>query len=291
MFEFIHLEGNTHYFESMTNTGIYKKDDGRVILIDSGEHVRMVRSVDRYLRDNNLTLDTIICTHCHVDHICGNRYFQDKYGCKILSTEIEKTFIAVPDLEPSFYYAGIDTDKTRNPFFLIEPSKAETVTDENTPAGFEIIPLPGHSFDMIGIRTPDDVIFLADSIIARKTWEEHKMPFFHSINKSIGTLEKIKALKAKYFVPSHDEPTTDISALADYNIERLLDLKERVYRLCQEKSFDELFKALMKDMNLNIRTEKYPTYAVMVRNILQALVEDDKIRTVLRDDEFIWYRK
>lgn len=291
MFEFIGLEGNTYYFESMANVGIYEKGDGSVILIDSCEHVKMVRSIDRHLRDKNLTVDTIISTHCHVDHICGNRYFQDKFGCKILSTETEKAFIAVPDLEPTFYYAGIDTDKTRNPFFMIEPSKSETITEENIPEGFEIIPLPGHSFDMIGVRTPDDVVFLADSIIAEKTWQMHKMPFFHNVNQSIETLKMIKTLKAKCFVPSHDRPCTDISGLADYNIERLLELKERVYGLCEGRSFDELFKALMEDMDLKIRTEKYPSYSVMVRNVLQALVEDERINAVLEDNILVYHRK
>ncbi len=291
MFEFVCLEGNTYCFKSMANVGIYEKGDGSVILIDSCEHVRMVRSVDRYLRDKNLTIDTIISTHCHVDHICGNRFFQEKFGCKILSTETEKAFIAVPDLEPSFYYAGIDTDKTRNPFFMIEPSTAETITEDNTPDGFEIISLPGHSFDMIGVRTPDDIVFLADSIISEQTWQIHRMPFFHNVNESIETLKMLKALKAKWFVPSHDKPMTDISELADYNIERLLDLKERAYRLCEGKSFDEIFKALVEELELKIRTEKYPSYAVMGKNILQSLVEDDRVCAVLEDNIFVWHRK
>ncbi len=291
MFEFIKLEGNTYYFESMANVGIYEKGDGTVILIDSCEHIKMVRSIDRHLRDRSLTIDTIISTHCHVDHICGNRYFQDKFGCRILSSEAEKPFIAVPDLEPSFYYAGIDTDKTRNPFFMIEPSVSEAITEENIPEGFEIIPLPGHSFGMIGVRTPDDVVFLADSIIAEKTWNMHKMPFFHNVNESIRTLEMIKTLKAKCFVPSHDRPSSDISALADYNIERLIDLKERVYSLCEGLSFDGLFKALIENMELKIRTEKYPSYSIMLRNILQALVEDYRINAVLEDNVLVYHCK
>ena len=28
--------------------------------------------------------------------------------------------------------------------------------------GFELLPLPGHFFDMVGFRTPDDVVYLAD---------------------------------------------------------------------------------------------------------------------------------
>lgn len=290
MFEFIHLSGGTYYFQSFSNVGIYEKGDGKVILIDACDHKRMVRSINNYLDKKELTIETVINTHCHVDHICGNKTFKDKYGCKILSTRAEQPFIYYTQLEPSFYFAGIDTDKSRNPFFMIEPSESEVITEENTPDGFEIIPLPGHSFEMIGVRTPDDIVFLADSILAERTWREHRMPFFHNVNESIKTLKKLKTLEAKLFVPAHDEPSQDIKALADYNIERLNNLKSIVLDLCEGKGFDELFGAVMKALDLNIKTEKYPTYAVMVRNILQALVEDEKIKAVMDGINFIYHR-
>lgn len=291
MFEVKHIKGNTCYFEAFTNVGIYRLDEKRVVLIDSTEHKRMVKAINNYLTAENLTVDTIICTHCHVDHICGNKDFYDKYGCKILSTEKEKAFIAEPDLEPSFYYAGIDTDKSRNPFFLVEPSIAETVSAENLPEGLEILPLPGHSFDMIGVRTPDDVVFLADSILSEKTWMQHKVPFFHNVNKAIETLKMIRGLKAELFVPSHNEPLKDITALADYNIEKLIELKETVFSVCDGLSFDDLFCELMKALSLQIRTEKYPNYAVMVRNILQSLVDEDRIKGTFDDGKFIYHVK
>ncbi len=291
MFDIKHIKGNTSYMETFSNVGIYRLDKNRVVLIDTGAHKRMAKSVDNYLCENNLTVDTIISTHCHVDHICGNRYFYDKYRCKILGTEKEKPFIAQPDLESLFYYAGIDTDKTRNPFFTVEPAPVEALTEENLPDGLEIIPLPGHAFDMIGVRTSDGVLFLADSILSERTWEEFKMPFFHEVNKSIETLRKIKEIDADFYVPSHNEALTEITSLADYNIRKLEELKETVLGLCNEKSYDELFTVLMATLSLNIRTEKYSNYAIMLRNVLQALVDDEKIKGVVEDNKYIYYRR
>ncbi len=291
MFDIKHIKGNTSYMETFSNIGIYRPDDNRVVLIDTGAHKRMAAAVDKYLIENNLTVDTVICTHCHVDHICGNRYFYDKYKCKILSTEKEKHFIAQPDLESLFYYAGIDTDKTRNPFFTVEPAPVETLTEENLPDGLEIIHLPGHAFDMIGVRTSDGVLFLADSILSEKTWEEFKMPFFHDVNKSIETLRMIKETKADFYVPTHNDALTDITSLADYNIRKLEELKETVYSLCDGKSFDELFTSVMSELTLNIRTEKYSNYAIMLRNVLQSLVDDEKIKGVVEDNKYIYYRR
>ena len=277
MFDIVETIGNTFYYSAFSNVGVYKLNNSEVVLIDACDHKRMVKSLDNILEKNELHVKTIIDTHCHVDHITGNKFFYDKYGCDILASKGECGFVAYPDREPQFYYCGINTDKTRNPFFIVEPTDAKVLTEENTPEGFEIISLPGHSFDMIGVRTPDDVIFLADSILSKKTWDEYKLPFFYNVNESLKTLENLKSLKAKLFVPSHDEPLEDICELADYNIKSMIHKKELVYDLCYGKGFDDIFAAVIRKLDMRLVTSKYPVYAVMVRNLLQSLVEDDVI--------------
>ncbi|MBO5936365.1 MAG: MBL fold metallo-hydrolase [Clostridia bacterium] len=290
MFDIVETLGNTYYYSAFSNVGVYKLNRSEVLLIDSCDHKRMVKSLDGILEKNGLRVKTIIDTHCHVDHIAGNKFFYDKYGCEILASKGEQGFIAYPDREPRFYYSGINTDKTRNPFFITEPSDATVITAKNTPEGFEIIPLPGHSFDMIGVRTPDDVVFLADAILSKKTWDEYKLPFFYSVNESLQTLKDIQNIKAKLFVPAHDEPLSDICELAEYNIESMKHKKELIYSLCSGKSFEEIFALAIDKLDLRIMTPKYPMYSVMVRNFLQSLVEDEAINTTLEDSVLIYRR-
>jgi len=47
---------------------------------------------------------------------------------------------------------------------MAQESDAQELTKESLPEGFEIIPLPGHFFDMVSFRTPDDVVYLADAV-------------------------------------------------------------------------------------------------------------------------------
>lgn len=290
MFDIVDTIGNTFYFSAFSNVGVYKLNKSEVVLIDSCDHKRMVKSLDSILEKNGLRVKTIIDTHCHVDHITGNKFFFDKYGCQILASKGEQGFIAYPDREPRFYYSGINTDKSRNPFFVTEPSDAEVITQNNTPEGFEIIPLPGHSFDMIGVRTPDDVVFLADAILSKKTWDEYKLPFFYNVNESMQTLKDIQSLKAKLFVPAHDEPLNDIVELAEYNIKSMKHKKELIYSICEGKSFEEIFSDALDALRLRIMTPKYPMYAVMVRNFLQSLVDDEAVHAVLEDSVLVYHR-
>lgn len=291
MFEVKSLLGNTFYFEAFTNVGIYRLDEKKAVLIDSCDHKRMVRSLDRELEAMELEVDTIINTHCHNDHICGNRYFQDKYGCKLLSTRLEQGFISKPDLESSFYGAGLTVDERSNPFIGIEPSETEIITENNLPEGFETVELPGHGFEMIGVRTPDNVLFLADSVLSVPTWENYKLPFFYNVNESIKTLEKIKDVKARLYVPSHNEPVEDIRELAEYNIKKLIEKKQMFYELCDCKSFEEIFAAVMEKEKLQIKTPKYCMYAVMVRNYIEALIEDGLVYNELENNIMKYHKK
>lgn len=288
MFEVKQLAENTFYYEAFTNVGIYRTGEKEAVLIDSCDHKRMVRGLDRELENMGLKVSAVINTHSHMDHICGNSYFKEKYGCRLFSTRLEHGYICNPGMESDFYNAGLTADKNNNGFGEVTPTETEIITAENIPAGLRTVELPGHSFEMIGIRTPDDVLFLADSVLSEETWERYRLPFFNNVNKTVETLEKIKEMKAEIFVPSHNAPVEDICPLAQYNIEKLKEKKQTVYNLCKDKSFEEIFALVMQKENLSIKAPKYSMYAVMVRNFLQALIEDRIIYTELENNRILY---
>ncbi len=65
---------------------------------------------------------------------------------------------------PLFLYGGYPCKDLSHKFLLAQESNAELLTKNAMPDGFEIIPLPGHFFDMVGFRTPDNIVFLADRL-------------------------------------------------------------------------------------------------------------------------------
>ena len=89
--------------------------------------------------------------------------------------KIEEQFTRYPQFNSWMLYGANSPRYLKHKFFLAKPSEPTPLTEEVLPEGFQIIGLPGHSYGMVGFRTPDDVVFLADSLASidsiNKTFE------------------------------------------------------------------------------------------------------------------------
>lgn len=75
-------------------------------------------------------------------------------------------------------FGGYPPKELRHKFLMAQESKAEYLTADVLPEGFEIIPLPGHFFDMVGFRTPDQVVYLADCLSSKETLDKYQIDLF-----------------------------------------------------------------------------------------------------------------
>ena len=277
MFQFLPCGKNTYYLRCFSNIGVYDLGNGEAVLIDSGDHKKSVSDLDKALTERGLRVRMIINTHGHIDHIHGNRFFKEKYSCKVYAPQIEQYFVEESAVEPSYYYNGIPTNRARNFFFRPLGTPCERLTEDVLPPGFALLPLPGHSHNMVGVKTPDDVWFLADALVDRATFEEYKLPAFMDINKSIETARMLETLDGAFFVPSHSAATDDIAPLARYNAEMLLQRKAFFRTLCTGKSFEEIFAAACEALPMSMDLDKYAKVSTTVKCFLQSLLEDGTV--------------
>ena len=69
----------------------------------------------------------------------------------------------------------------------------------------------------------------------------------------LDTLEKVKTLSAELFIPSHAEATKEIAPLAQYNIDKVHQVAERILAFCQEPiCFDALLQKLFESYDLKM---------------------------------------
>src|SRR6201996_4276086 len=65
------------------NTYILYDETGECVIIDPGmETAREQNTVVNFIRDNKLKPVLLLNTHCHIDHVLGNKFIFDQYGLK-----------------------------------------------------------------------------------------------------------------------------------------------------------------------------------------------------------------
>ena len=173
---------------------------------------------------------------------------------------------------------------------MAQESNAEVLTDEVLPEGFRILPLPGHFFDMVGFRTPDDVVFLADCLSSRETLEKYQIGFIYDVASYLETLEKVKKLEARIFVPSHAAVTEEIASLAQVNIEKVLEIAEKILEICNEpQCFETILQKLFLGYSLVMNFEQYVLVGSTVRSYLSWLKDSGKVECIFENGLLLWH--
>lgn len=192
-------------------------------------------------------------------------------------------------MEPSFLYGGYPCKDLRHKFLLASESDVCEITDSDFPKELEVIPLHGHFFDMIGIRTPDDVVFLADCISSESTLDKYQITFIYDIAEYLNTLDKVVAMEAAMFVPAHSDVTSNITGIVQLNRQKVFDIANDIQSILKTPMcFEELLKLLFDEYRLVMNFEQYVLVGSTVRSYLAWLKDNDKIRAVFTDNQLMW---
>ena len=291
MFELVQITENCYYIQSPAKIGLVKLNGQDVCLIDSGNDKDAGRKIRQHLDANGWNLTAIYNTHSNADHIGGNRYLQAQTGCSIYAPGIDCAFTRHTVLEPSFLYGGYPCKDLRHKFLMAQDSDAQELTRECLPEGFDIIPLPGHFFDMVGFRTPDDVVYLADCLSSKETLDKYQIGFIYDIGAYLDTLEKVKTMQARAFVPSHAACSEDVTELAQYNIDKVLEIADKITEICREPlCFESILQRLFSDYGLSMNFEQYVLVGSTVRSYLAWLKDTGKVKVLFENSMLLWER-
>lgn len=289
MFELVQVANNTYYVNCPAKIGIYRCEDNSVYLIDSGNDKDAGRKLRRILEAEGWTVKAILNTHSNADHIGGNKYLQQNCGCKVFAPGIEADITRHPILEPAFLYGGYPCKDLRHKFLMAQESDCDDITSPDFPKEIEVIPLHGHFFDMVGFRTPDDVVFLADCVSSADTLEKYQIGFIYDVQAYLDTLDKIETLDAKVFVPSHADAAENIHELAELNRSKVLEIADKILSICSEPvSFETVLQRIFTDYNLIMNFEQYALIGSTVRSYLASLKDSGKLSVSFENNMLLW---
>lgn len=286
--ELVKVGDKTYYIKNATNIGIYKIDDNNIFLIDSGNDKDAGRKILKIIDEQGWNVKGIITTHSNADHIGGNKVIQDRTNCKIYAYNIEKSFSENTILEPSFLYGGYPFKDIRNKFLEAKESIV-TPIENNLPEGLEYFSLKGHFFDMIGVKTSDNVYFLADSLFSEETINKYHLFFIYDVKEYLNTLEYLKNLNGELYIPSHCEATKDISNLIKINKDKIQEIIEKICNACEnEMMFEQILKYIFDEYNLTMNPNQYVLVGSTIRSYLSYLYNENKLSYVFKDNQMLW---
>lgn len=289
MYELVKAGERSFYIESPAKIGIYLASNSEVYLIDSGNDKDAGKKVRKILEENAWNLKAIINTHSHADHIGGNHYLQTQTNCKIFANRIETAFTEYPILEPSFLYGGYPCKDLCHKFLLAQESKVLDITDENFPKELSVIPLAGHSFDMIGIRTPDNIVFLADCISSKSTLEKYQVAFIYDVEAYLDTLSRVETMEAELFVPAHTEAMKDVRELVKINRSKVYEISEKIFAICREPmNFEDILQNIFDEYSLTMDFEQYVLVGATVRSYLSWMKNTGKLEILFENSRLLW---
>lgn len=289
MYELIQVSDSCYYINCPAKIGIYAADGKNVYLIDSGNDKAAGKKVRKILDEHGWRLQGILNTHSHADHIGGNRYLQGQTGCKIYSSGMEAAFTRYPVFEPSYLYGGYPCNDLRHKFLMAQESEVSDFSDAGFPEELEVIPLPGHFFDMVGFRSPDGVVFLADSVNSKATLEKYAVSFIYDVGAYLDTLDMVEGMEAAMFVPAHADATDDIRELVRYNRKQVHEVAERILSICKEPMyFEGILQQVFQGYGLTMNFEQYVLVGSTVRSYLSWLRDIGKLDVIIKDYMLFW---
>lgn len=289
--ELTKLGEKTYCIQNPANIGIYKLDDEKICLIDTGNDKESGRKILKIINEQNWQVECIINTHSNADHVGGNKFIQDRTNCKILSSKKETAIINNPELEPALLYGAMPLNELNNKFLLAKESDCQVI-DNNLPEGLEYFTLKGHFIDMIGIKTSDNIYFLGDSIFSEETINKYHIFFIYDVEKYLQTLGFLETLNGTFYIPSHVKPLTDLKELIKLNKNKINEICNAILNACQNPiTTEEIIKKIFDTYNLEININQYALLGSTIKSYLTYLNNQNRIEYFFKDNLLYWLIK
>ena len=191
----------------------------RNVLVDSG-YGRHAEATIGYVAAalENAPLHWLINTHCHSDHMGGNRAVRARYACRV-TIPVGEVKHVVPWTEQSCWAEEMDQYAEE---FAFDDTMSAGDTFDGGGLDWQACAAPGHDMDALIFFAPAARILITGDALWERgmgfVWPQqlhdtHGNPFIHAARAA---LDAIEALNPAIVVPGHGAPFSNIaSALQD----------------------------------------------------------------------------
>lgn len=162
-FTFNALQENTYV--------VYDDATNHCILVDPGCYDKAEGdALIAYIAAENLKVDSIINTHCHIDHVLGNYRMKEQYKTKLIIHRVEEAFLNAAKTYSSNY--GFNQYQEATPDAYLDEKDMVTIGNET----LEVLFVPGHSPGHIALYYEAGNWVLAGDVLFRNSIGRTDLP-------------------------------------------------------------------------------------------------------------------
>lgn len=249
--ELVQVKGNTWCIVlGYIRLPLYRIDDTRAILIDSGLPQSWEPLLELLEREK-LEIVAILTSHAHPDHVGNHKKLRERFGAEIYMSHFSAALYNNP-INQSALSSGL-TGYRKYKKTLGVTFDADVLFDwdvkilEVEGVTFGIEQLPGHAAEHIGIVTPDNVIYLGDTVLDENMVKNLRLPYCTCLEPDIETLEYIMDMQYDKYILAHSAVCDEIREIARLNRDNLLAKADMIESLCDEYiTMDGMVKKLLQ---------------------------------------------
>jgi glyoxylase-like metal-dependent hydrolase (beta-lactamase superfamily II) len=216
-----------------SNIGVIVRE-GRAVIVDAGLDKDAAKKALRAVENAGAKVQALVITHGHADHFGGAGWLAQQANIPVFASPLEATFATQPLLEPLFLYGGAAPIAELQGKFTLARQGVDTIVllepgaQEIAGIPLDVIPLPGHAPQQIGVAA-GDTCYCGDVVFPEETLARHPILFCADMDAWLATLERLPTLAYAWYVPGHGEPLQDITPLAERNASRLREIRAWVW--------------------------------------------------------------
>jgi glyoxylase-like metal-dependent hydrolase (beta-lactamase superfamily II) len=294
--EQVKLAPGIFHLQSGSNIGLVVQD-GRGLLIDAGLDKDASRRVLRIVEAMNVALEAVFITHAHADHFGGAYFLQRRLEVELYAPTLEAAMMEHPIIEPLYLFGGAAPIKgLRHKFTLAKPCQIDHVVEpgplEIGPFQVEVIPLPGHALNQVGVAV-GEAFFCADAVFPLETLQKHKIIFCVDMDETLAMLERLPDMPYACFAPGHGPAYAngdEIAQICAANRERLKEVRERVHEELKEpQETSALVQRVTDHLGLSMATATaYFLTRTTILAALSSLEQAGEAVAVMENNRLLW---
>jgi hydroxyacylglutathione hydrolase len=135
-----HVKSFTFNAFSENTFVLFDEESRDAIIIDPGCYTtNEQKQLQKFIADNTLIVKRLLNTHCHLDHVFGNRFVEETYNVELEAHRSELPVLARAHIAGGMYGAPMPEQV---PFSIFIEDNDDITLGEAT---FKVILAPGHS--------------------------------------------------------------------------------------------------------------------------------------------------